>query len=154
MEGQLTRDARLLVAPELSSLIMVPPCRARLFFFDETHVHWCPDTGPIYHTPHHQVKVNSPGRDTVRYLLGRVEYPTGEGLYELYPHKRNEEVHQHLTHLLELYPDDFCVGVWDNASSHTPPQLWPFLWEQSDRWAMVNLPTYRPHLNLIERLGG
>ena len=30
--------------------------------------------------------------------------------------------------------------------------LWPFLWEHQDRLAMVSLPTYSPHLNLIERL--
>ena len=47
------------------------------------------------------MKVNSPGQDRVRYLLGSVEYPWGDGLYELYPKKRNEEVQQHLEHLLE-----------------------------------------------------
>jgi transposase len=47
---------------------------------------------------------------------------------------------------------DFCFVVWDNASQHTTPMLWPFLLENSDRVLTVSLPTYRPHLNLIERL--
>lgn len=88
----------------------------------------------------------------MRYLLGSVEYPSGEGLYELYPRKRNEEVEQHLSHLLQMCGNDFCFVVWDNASSHTTPMLWPFLLENSNRLCMVNLPTYSPHLNLIERL--
>lgn len=133
-------------------MIIVPKRKARLFFFDETDLHWCPDTGRTYQLPKHQLKVNSPGQDTVRYLLGSVEYPSGEGLYELYPNKRNEEVQQHLEHLLEMFHNEFCFVVWDNSSSHTTPMLWPFLLEQQEYLAMVALPTYSPHLNLIERL--
>ena len=99
-----------------------------------------------------QGKIDSPGKDKVRYLLGSVEYPSGQGLYEGYPRKRNEEVQQHLEHLLEMSAPDFCFVVWDNASSHTTPMLWPFLLEHQDRLATVPLPTYSPHLNLIERL--
>ena len=110
------------------------------------------DTGRMYQLPGQQLKVNSPGKDTVRYLLGSVEYPSGEGLYELYPRKRNEEVQQHLEHLLEMFPNELCFVVWDNSPSHTTPMLWPFLLEQQERLAMVELPTYSPHLNLIERL--
>lgn len=143
-----------MVVPTLAEILVVSRQRARLFFYDETDLHWCPDTGWIYHVPGAQVKVNSPGQDQVRYLLGSVEYPWGDGLYELYPRKRNEEVQQHLEHLLEMHPKDFCFVVWDNASSHTTPMLWPFLLEHQDRLCMVPLPTYSPHLNLIERLWG
>ncbi len=151
-EGQLTSDHRRLVVPTLAEIILVSPQSARLFFFDETDIHWCPDVGRIWQVSGCQVKVDSPGNDTVRYLLGSVEVPSGAGLYEIYPHKRHEEVQQHLEHLLQMYPKDFCFVVWDNASSHTTPMLWPFLWEHQDRLCMVPLPTYSPHLNLIERL--
>jgi len=97
-EGQLTSEIRPLVAPHLSAMILIPKIRGRLFFFDETDVYWCPDTGRIYQLPFRQAKIDSPGKNQVRYLLGSVEYPTGEGLYEIYPHKRNEEVEQHLAH--------------------------------------------------------
>ena len=133
-------------------MIAVSCCRARLFFFDDTSIHWCPDIGQIYQLPRGQVKINSPGKDKVRYLLGSVEYPSGEGLYEVYAHKRHQEVRQHLIHLIQMYPRDYCFVVWDNASSHTTPRLWPFLWKYQDRLTTVPLPTYSPHLNLIERL--
>ena len=96
--------------------------------------------------------MDSPGKDKRRYLLGSVEYPTGEGLYELYPRKRNEEVEQHLTHLLDMCDPDFCFVVWDNATSHTTPMLWPFLLENQHRLMTVGLPTYSPNLNLIEKV--
>lgn len=143
-----------MVAPNLSAIIVVPKTRGRLFFFDETDLYWCPDTGRIYQLPNQQAKIDSPGKNKRRYLLGSVEYPKGEGLYEIYPKKRNEEVEQHLSHLLEMCSGDFCFVVWDNASQHTTPMLWPFLLENSYRLCMVNLPTYSPHLNLIERLWG
>ena len=67
-------------------MIVVPKRRGRLFFFDETDVYWCPEKvkakptllGRIYQLPSSQVKINSPGKNKVRYLLGSVEYPTGE----------------------------------------------------------------------------
>jgi len=143
-----------LVVPTLAEIIVVSLHRARLFFYDETDLHWCPDVGRIWHSAGEQIKIHSPGQDQVRYLLGSVEYPWGEGLYELYPRKRNEEVQQHLEHLLEMCTQDFCFVVWDNAPSHTTPMLWPFLLEHQDRLCMVPLPTYSPQLNLIERLWG
>lgn len=72
--------------------------------------------------------------------------------YEIYPKKRNEEVSKHLAHLLEMCDGDFCFVVWDNASQHTTPMLLPFLCDNSHRLMMVNLPTYSPHLNKIEKL--
>ena len=87
----------------------------------------------IYQLPNAQAKIDSPGQNQVRYLLGSVEYPTGEGLYEIYPKKRNEEVSKHLAHLLEMCDGDFCFVVWDNASQHTTPMLLPFLCDNSHR---------------------
>ena len=141
-----------MVAPTLAEILVVSSRQARLFFLDETDVHWCPDTGRIYHPLGGQVKIDSPGKDQVRYLLGSVQYPSGEGLYEISKHKRHEEVQRHLEHLMEMVPKDFCFVVWDNASSHTTPQLWPFFWEHQARLCRVALPPYSPHLNLIERL--
>ena len=141
-----------MVVPTLAEIIVVSRQKARLWFFDETDIHWCPDIGRSYQVAGSQGKRDSPGKDKVRDLGGSVEYPSGQGLYEGDPRKRNEEVQQHLEHLLEMSAPDFCFVVWDNASSHTTPMLWPFLLEHQDRLATVPLPTYSPHLNLIERL--
>jgi hypothetical protein len=132
--------------------IVVPEYRGRLFFFDEANVSWCPDTGRIYRIAGEQAKIDSPGRNKTEYILGSLEYPTGEGLYEIYPHKTNEEVQAHWQYLLDMYPDEFVFVVRDNASQHVTPMLDDFLTDNEDRLCLVPMPTYSPHLNLIERL--
>lgn len=134
--------------------IAVPKLRllGRLFYFDEANISWCPDTGRIYRVKGEQYKVDTPGKNETRYILGSLEYPSGNGLYEIYTHKRHEEVQKHWQHLLDMYPDDFLFVVRDNASSHVTPDLDEFLLDNRDRLCLVPMPTYSPHLNLIERL--
>ena len=154
----MTSDAARLIVPDkqLARLdypkIVVPEYRGRLFFFDEANVSWCPDTGRIYRVKGEQAKIDSPGRNETRYILGSLEYPTGDGLYEIYPHKTHVEVQAHWQELLNMYPHDLLFVVRDNASSHTTPDLDNFLWDNEDRLCLVPMPTYSPHLNLIERL--
>ena len=158
LRGQLTSDAAQLIVPDkqLARLdypkIVVPELRGRLLFFDEANVSWCPDTGRIYRVAGEQAKIDSPGKNKTKYILGSLEYPTGEGLYEIYTHKTNEEVQAHWQHLMDMYPDDVLFVVRDNASSHVTPMLDDFLMDNEDRLCLVPLPTYSPHLNLIERL--
>lgn len=78
------------------------------------------------------MKVDSPGKDSVRFLLGSVEYPSGDGLYQIFSRKRNEEVQRHLEELLSMqeatdalglpHKDEFLFVVMDNAPSHTTPK--------------------------------
>lgn len=142
------KQLKRLAAPE----IIVPKLRGRLFFFDEANVSWCPQSGRLYRVVGQEAKVNTPGQRKTKYILGSLEYPSGEGLYEIYPYKRHEEVQKHWQHLLDMYPSDFLFVVRDNASSHTTPELDEFLVENKHRFCLVPMPTYSPHLNLIERL--
>lgn len=132
--------------------ILIPQRRGRLFFFDEANISWCPDTGRVYRVKGEQYKVDTPGKSKTKYILGSLEYPTGDGLFEIYPYKRHEEVQKHWQHLLDMYQDDFLFVVRDNATSHTTPDLDEFLSDNQDRLCLVPMPTYSPHLNLIERL--
>jgi putative transposase len=106
----------------------------------------------VYRVVGEQYKVDSPGKNETWYVLGSLEYPTGDGLYEIYDHKTNLQVRSHWQHLLDMYPDDFLFVVRDNASSHVTPMLDDFLMDNQDRLCLVPLPTYSPHLNLIEHL--
>jgi transposase len=154
----LTSAAVKLIVPDtqLTRLEMpkmiIPQRRGRLFFFDEANVSWCPQTGRIYRVAGAQAKIDTPGKNTTKYILGSLEYPTGGGLYEIYPHKRHQEVQAHWQHLLDMHEEDFLFVVRDNASSHITPDLDAFLIAHRQRLCLVPLPTYSPHLNLIERL--
>ncbi len=66
--------------------------------------------------------------------LGSLPYPTGEGLYTIYARKRHQE--------FRAYPE----------ALHTVEPLDDVLEAHQDRVALVFQPSYRPHLNLIERL--
>ena len=135
-----------------SSRIAIPSRRGRLFFFDEANVSWCPQSGRVYRLAGKEAKVETPGQNHTEYILGSLEYPSGEGLYEIYAHKTHREVQAHWQHLMEMYPHEFLFVVRDNASSHVTPALDAFLLEHKHCFCLVPLPTYSPNLNLIERL--
>lgn len=155
----MTSDAVKLIAPDeqLTRIghpqVLVPKLRGRLFYFDEAKVSWCPNTGRVYRVVHQEYKVNTPGEpNKTYYILGSLEYPTGDGLYEIHEHQTNAQVQLHWQHLLDMYPDEFLFVVRDNASQHVAYCLDDFLLDHQDRLCLVPLPTYSPHLNLIERL--
>ena len=141
---------------QLQRLRLSPPKEshkaARLFFFDEANVSWCPKTGRIYREQGSEYKVNTPGKNQRKYLIGSLEYPSGEGLYEIYANKTHLQMKTHWQNLMDMYPDELLFIVRDNASSHTTAKLDDFLIDNKDRLRLVPMPTYSPHLNLIERL--
>ncbi|MCI0397958.1 MAG: IS630 family transposase [Chloroflexi bacterium] len=147
LQGTLTSQAAEHPPPEGVT------SRTHLVFFDSTDLHWCPDMGTTYNAQGQQVKVGSPGYDNPWYgLLGSLHYPSGEGLYTVHTNKRHQEVQAHLQLLIDQDPQAFWFVVLDNASAHTTPKLDSFCQSHTHRLELVFLPTYSPHLNLIERL--
>jgi transposase len=130
-----------------------PPRLACLAFLDSTDLHWCPDLGSAYSLAGCQRKVESPGlANPWQALFGSLLYPSGEGLYTVHERKRAAELLTHLQLLIDFKPDCFWFVVLDNASAHTTPAVEAFAFEHRQRLELVYLPTYSPHLNLIERL--
>jgi hypothetical protein len=154
----LTSDAVKLIVPDKQlarighPYILIPRLQGKLFCFDEAKVSWCPQTGRVYRVVGKEYKVDTPGKNKTWYILGSLGYPTGDGLYEIYEHQTNVQVQQHWQHLLDMCPNEFVFVVRDNAPQHVTPDLDDFLLEHKDRFCLVPLPTYSPHLNLIERL--
>ena len=106
--GQLTSEATQLLVPDtqLQRLGLPPPeesqKEARLFFFDEANVSWCPKTGRVYREQGSEYKVNTPGKNQRKYLIGSLEYPSGDGLYEIYANKTHLQMklaksHRHVS---------------------------------------------------------
>jgi transposase len=130
-----------------------PPKPAFLVFLDSTDLHWCPDLGSTYAQVASQQKIDSPGVENPWYaLFGSLVYPSGEGVYTIHERKRTAELLAHLEQLFELDPEAFWFVVIDNASAHTTAQVQAFADQNRHRLELVFLPTYSPHLNLIERL--
>ena len=135
--------------PDLSQ----PAKPARLVYFDSTDLHWLPDEGQAYCPKGEQVSVETAGdQNPWVALFGSLCFPYGEGLYTIHQRKRHQEVEAHLQMLIEMHPDTFLLVIMDNASAHTTSSLDAF-WERNKAHIEpVFLPTYSPHLNLIERL--
>jgi transposase len=130
-----------------------PPRPAALVFLDSTDLHWCPDIGSTYGPAGQQVKVETPGLENPWYaLFGSLFFPSGEGLYTIHQRKRAAELLEHLQLLIELNPLLFWFVVLDNASAHTTAAIETFAVQHQEQMELVYLPTYSPHLNLIERL--
>jgi transposase len=130
-----------------------PPKPASLIFLDSTDLHWNPDIGAIYGPIGQQAKVNTPGLENPWYaLFGSLAFPSGEGLYTIHQRKRAIELLVHLQLLIDLDQNHFWFIVLDNASAHTTPAVESFAEQYRERMELVYLPTYSPHLNLIERL--
>ena len=89
-----------------------PAISAKLYFFDSTDIHWCPDVGYSYQPAGGQKKTDSPGLNNPwRALFGSLAYPSGEGLYTIHERKRNLEVQAHLQRLIDGDPDHFHFVV-------------------------------------------
>ena len=126
---------------------------ALLVYLDSTDLHWCPDLGQEYAPKGLQTVVDTPGVDDPWLALwGSLTFPSGEGVYSIHQHKRHQELINHLQLLMNTFPSHFLFVVLDNASAHTTPKLKPFCQEHQTQLELVFLPTYSPHLNLIERL--
>lgn len=129
------------------------PKPALFFYLDSTDLHWCPDIGQTYTEIGQQLKVDTPGyANPWLALFGSLAFPSGEGVYSIHEHKRHQELIYHLQLLMNAYPDYFLFVVADNASAHTTPKVTAFCDGYRDQLELVFLPTYSPHLNLIERL--
>ena len=85
-------------------------------------------------------------------LCGSLIFPSGEGLYTIHHRKRAAALLEHLQLLIDLDPGAFWFVILDNASAHTTAAVHSFEQQHLDRLELVFLPTYSPHLNLIERL--
>ena len=83
-----------------------------------------------------------------------VAYVTPMAKVSIHERKRHQEVQFHLELLIQSDPEAFWFVSLDNASAHTTELLDSFREQYKDRLEMVFLPTYSPHLNLIERLWG
>lgn len=130
-----------------------PSKPALLVYLDSTDLHWCPEIGQSYTEKGQQLKVDTPGYDNPWLaLFGSLAFPSGEGVYSIHEHKRHQELIYHLQLLMNTFPDYFLFVVSDNASAHTTPKVTSFCNDHRDQLEMVFLPTYSPHLNLIERL--
>jgi hypothetical protein len=84
--------------------------------------------------------------------FGALDYGSGEVLSTMAPTGDAVGFRAFLDHLVTNWTDDHLVLVLDNASYHKTADLRAWFADHADRISVLWLPTYSPHLNLIERV--
>lgn len=92
--------------------------------------------------PHQQEFAN-------RYLYSAIDPIEGDSHHLMgFDDTSTEQTNLFIQSLQESYPDDHLVIVWDNAPFHKPKTL------QRRHLTLINLPSYSPQLNPVERFFG
>jgi len=129
-----------------------------LLFEDEVDLNLLPGVLGCWTRRGHQRKVPTPGQNVKRYGFGAVNYMTGQVLRRFGDHKDSLGFIALLERVVATYcPDQRGDGppvvlVADNYIIHRSQKTMRTLAAYADRLCVVALPTYSPHLNVIERL--
>lgn len=129
-----------------------------LLYEDEVDLNLLPGVIGCWTRRGQQRKVPTPGQNVKRYGFGAVNYLTGQVTRHLGEHKDSLGFIALLQEIVATY----CLGphwqgppvvlVVDNYIIHRSRKTSQVLAGYADRLCVVALPTYAPHLNVIERL--
>lgn len=97
-----------------------------------------------------QVKAEAKPEDHIL-IFGALDVRTGEWVSYFFDHRTRKEFIAFLGHLLTVYPTACIFIILDNGSIHKAKDVREWL-AAHPRIQLLWLPTYRPHLNPVERI--
>lgn len=92
------------------------------------------------------------GEDERIAVYGALDYASGRVLSQTAASKDGSGFAAFLEQIAQTWPDQTLVRVLDNASYHRGKAMRTWWAEQDGRLLPFWLPTYAPHLNLLERV--
>jgi transposase len=122
------------------------------YYADEFNVSWLPTLRAMWSPRGQQVMMPTPGQPYKRYGLGAVHYHTGETVVLFRRRKRRREVAELLQALVDKHPTGTIYVVWDHADTPADDEVEAVVRAAAGRLVLLDLPTYSPWLNPIERL--
>ena len=122
------------------------------YYAAEFSISWYPTSRPMSGPKGQQVMIPTPMQPRRRFLLGAVDWQSGQTVVLTRPHKRRRKVAELLEALLEKHPTETVYVAWDNASTHEDDEVEAVLRGAAGRLVLLYLPTYSPWLNPIEML--
>lgn len=122
-----------------------------LLYGDECDVHYNPILGSVWHKRGMPYYVESALQNQKVHVFGALNGNRGSVVYQIYKRKRSVEFLEFLKYLLKRYRRWKIYFVLDNFKIHDTAAVREFVKSNSSRLKVVWLPTYSPHLNLIER---
>lgn len=118
---------------------------------DESDVHLNPLLGWSWHGRGKPCLVQAALWNQKVYVFGALNSKTGRVTYRIFRRKRSVEFLEFLKHLMKQYRRWKIYLVLDNFKIHDTQMIREFRRRHRNRLRIVWLPTYSPHLNLIER---
>lgn len=118
---------------------------------DESDVHLNPQVGLVWHQRGKSRQIQGAGQNYKVYVFGALNVRTGQVTYRIFRRKRAAEFLEFLKHLIRQYRRWKIYLVLDNFKIHDTVLVREFIKKHRNRLKIVWLPTYSPHLNLIER---
>jgi len=122
-----------------------------MLYGDESDVHYNPIMGLVWHRRGRSYSVKSALQNQKVYVFGALNPKTGRVVYQIFRRKRAVEFLAFLKYLLKQYRRWRIYLVLDNFKIHDTQIIRDFIKQNRKRLKIVWLPTYSPHLNLIER---
>jgi transposase len=129
-----------------------------LLFEDEVDLNLLPGIIGCWTLRGGQRKVPTPGQNQKCFGFGAVNFVTGQLTRLVYEHKNSDGFCALLDQIVQHYcPGEHWSGpkvtlVIDNYIIHRSQKSERILANYADRLSVMALPTYSPHLNVIERL--
>ena len=98
------------------------------------------------------MSVPAAGEDERLAVFGALDYASGQVLSQIAARKNGIGFAAFLARIAQTWPEQTLVLVLDNASYHRSAAMRAWWAEQDGRMLPFWLPTYAPHLNLLERV--
>ena len=121
-------------------------------YLDECHLHTHPHQAKVWQRRGARQSVPAAGVDQRVTVFGALDYRTGQLVTEIAERASSATFQAFIASLVPLWPHDHLVLVMDNASYHKAAALRHWAMTQTPEVTLLWLPTYSPHLNLIERV--
>lgn len=121
-----------------------------LLFEDETELHYNPSIQKTWQPQGIQKKILAAGKDRRVCVFGAMNYHKREEIhYQISESKKSEKFVEFLGKLLSFYHKKIYL-VLDNFCIHSAKKVAQFLQPYKEQIEFVFLPTYSPHLNIME----
>lgn len=129
--------------------LMLPP-NSVLLFEDESDVNLNPTIEKAWGRRGSQQKVPAAGKNRRRTVFATVAYHDHRVVHLVRERKCSDDFLVFLEHLTAAYSWQTIFLVLDNGSCHVAKKVAPAIAERCSRLKLIFLPTYSPHLNVIE----
>lgn len=118
---------------------------------DETLLKTLPLLRRMWMRKGQQTRIPTPFQNDDVCLYGALELHRGEWVHAFYEKGKSEFTIAYLEHLLDQYPQQLILLIWDQARYHTSQLVTEWL-ANHDRIDTLLLPKYAPQLNPVEAI--